>query len=907
MIGLDRPRRWSARLVAVATVVVALPLGAQNDAQRQDWNPQQILRTEGFVKPPADVERIITAPRVDISFTSPSPDRRWFLRATGRDRGDIAQYGKPHIILGGLQIDTRAARARSMTTSNRTGLALVDPRTGATRALETPKGASISAQSWSPNGSQIAYIANFDGASHIFVADVASGRSTQITKTPLLATLVTSAEWTADGRSIAAVLVPEGRGAPPTHGANGIEDGPSVRLTDSRVIPTVVHPSLLEDQHDKALLEYHTTGQLVLIDVKSKGVRKIGTPAMIRAVDPSPDGQHVRVTRMVEPFSYLVPVNSFGSVEELWDVTGRSVTTLARIPLREGERTAGGDPDAGGGRGGPQQTASDTGKRNIQWNPVGPGLVYMQSVFAAGAANAANAGNSGNAGRAGRGAVGAGRGGQGAAAAQPTSIRYMSWMPPYGPNDTKLIYEGSPRLTSVAWGADGQTMFVSDSGTVLAIRTADQSKRLNLGPRVVLGGGGGRGGAGGGGRGGGAGSDVADTAATGTLATRRGPNGQPVVIVGSDRRSVFLSGTRTPGARWEQEAPRPWVDRLDIETGQRTRIFESPADAYDELIAPLDDDYSAYIYTHESPTVIADAYLRDTKTGQSRKLTNNRDVAPEVTGSQRKRFQVTRPRDGNRFWVDVWLPRDWKPGTRLPGIIWFYPREYATQEAYERSKYGININRFPEVPAARPATATKIWVTQGYAFIEPDIPIYGDSGRMNDNYTRDLEENLHAVVDAVVDAGYVDRNRMGIGGHSYGAFSTVNAMTLTPIFKAGIAGDGMYNRSLTPFGFQSERRSFFEAMDTYLEMSPFYRADKLSGALLLYHATEDMNVGTAPISSIRMFHALQGLGKPAALYMYPYEDHSVATYQSDLDMWARWFAWFDIYVKNPGQQKAVLP
>ena len=102
---------------------------------------------------------------------------------------------------------------------------------------------------------------------------------------------------------------------------------------------------------------------------------------------------------------------------------------------------------------------------------------------------------------------------------------------------------------------------------------------------------------------------------------------------------------------------------------------------------------------------------------------------------------------------------------------------------------------------------------------------------------------------------------MGIGGHSYGAFSTVNAMTLVPYFKAGIAGDGMYNRSLTPFGFQSERRNFFEAQDTYLDMSPFFRADKIAGALLMYHAHEDQNVGTAPISSMRMFHALQGLGK----------------------------------------------
>lgn len=898
MIRPAHPSHWFLGLAAVATIVVALPVNAQNNATGQGWNPQEIIRAEGFVKPPADVERIIMAARTDISFTAPSPDRRWFLRATGADRGDIAKYGKAHVILGGLQMDTRAARARSLTTSTRTGLTLVDPRTGTTRPIETPKDASISSPLWSPNGTQVAWIANFAAASHVYVADVATGKSVQVTRTPLLATLVSTIEWTADGRSIVAVLVPEGRGAAPTHGTNDVEDGPSVRLTESRVVPTVVHPSLLQDQHDKALLKYHTTGQLALIDVKAKTARKIGAPAMIRAIDPSPDGQHVRVTRMTEPFSYLVPVGSFGSVEELWDVSGTAVTTLARIALREGERT--GDVDAPTGRGGPQQTNSDTGKRNIQWNPVGPGLVYMQSVFAAPAG-----GNAASPGRGGRGpAGGAGRGGQGTAA-QPTAVRYMSWMPPYGPGDTKVVHEGSGRLSGVAYSADGQTMFVSDSGSVVAIRTADPNKKLDLGRGVVLGGGGRAGG--GGGRAGGPGGDGADTSATGTIAMKRGANGQPVVIVGSDRKSVFLSGTHAPGAKWEEQAPRPWVDRLDIESGQRTRIFESPADAYDELVAPLDDDYSRYIYTHESPSVIADAYVRDTKAGTSRKLTNNRDVAPAVTGSQRKRLQVTRPRDGNRFWVDVWLPREWKPGTRLPGIIWFYPREYATQDAYERSKYGTNINRFPEVPAARPATATKIWVTQGYAFIEPDIPIYGDSGRMNDNYTRDLEENLHAVVDAVVDGGYVDRNRMGIGGHSYGAFSTVNAMTLTPIFKAGIAGDGMYNRSLTPFGFQSERRSFFEAMDTYLEMSPFYRADKISGALLLYHATEDMNVGTAPISSIRMFHALQGLGKPAALYMYPYEDHSVATYQSDLDMWARWFAWFDIYVKNPGQRKAIVP
>jgi dipeptidyl aminopeptidase/acylaminoacyl peptidase len=882
-------------LAACALSLLALPLGAQSGNSQPNWDPQHILRAETYVHPTAEVERIILTPRVDISFTTPSPDRRWFVRAPVPDRGDVELFGKPHIYLGGLQVDTRANRVRLLTTRSATGLSLIDPRTQATKTIETPKGASVSAATWSPSGTQIAYIANFDDASHVFVADVGTGKSVQLTKSPLLATLFTTIEWTADGRNILAVLLPDGRGPVPTHGRNGIEDGPEVRLTEGKVIQQVIHASLLEDPHDKALLTYYTTGQLALIDVKSKAVRKISTPAMIRSADPSPDGHHVRVTRMVEPFSYRVPITNFGSVQELWDEDGKVVATLTRTPLREGEQTGDVDVAAGGGRGGPQQTASDTGKRNIQWNPAGPGLVYFYSVFAP------NGGPDVNAGRGGRGA---GRGGA-PQRPQPTSVRYINWLPPFGPTDTKVLVEGTARLTGVAYSADGKTMFVADSGVVLAMRTADPSKRFNLGRGVTIPAGGF---GGGGGRGGGFGGAADTSSVGGTLAVKRGPAGVPSVVVASDNKTVFLSGTRMPGARWQTQAPRPWVDKLDFETGQRARIFESPADAYDEFVTSLDDDYSQYVYTHETPTVIQDAYLRDLKTGASTKLTTNKDVAPEVTGAVTKRFQVARPRDGLTFWVDLTMPREWRAGTRLPGIIWFYPREYTSQSEYDRSRFTTNINRFPAVPSARPASTTKLWVTQGYVLIEPDIPIFGDSGRMNDHYTRDLKENLDAVVNAVVDSGWVDRNRMGIGGHSYGAFSTVNALTLTPYFKAGIAGDGMYNRSLTPFGFQSERRNFFEAEATYLDMSPFYRADKISGALLMYHATEDQNVGTAPISSIRMLHALQGLGKPAALYLYPYEDHSVATYQSDLDQWARWFAWFDIYVKNPMKEaKTIQP
>ena len=852
------PRRAAARLAAA--LVVATPALVQAQNANAGWDAQQILRTESFVKPPENLVRMITTPRVDISFTNASPDRRWFLRATGSDRGDIKAYGAPHIWLGGVQVDTRANRARSLTTSNRNGLTLVDPKTGTTRAISVPAGASISSPVWSPRGTQMAYIANFPTGSFVYVADVASGTSAQLSRRALLATVVTTIEFTADGRYIAAVLVPENRGAAPEHGDGGIEDGPQVRLTDARAVPQPVHFSLLQDPHDKALLTYYTKGQLALIDVKSKAVRAIGAPATIRDIDAAPDGAFVRVTRMTEPYSYLVPVSSFGSVEELWDANGKVITTLATTALREGAPADNGDPTAAPGAA-RRGLGADSAKRNIQWNPIGTGLLYVQTG------------------------------------------KVVHWRAPFGANDTTVLYRGSAQLSTVLYSSDSSTMFVTDSGATIAVRVKDTSKRYNLGrtvtlPAAIAGFGGG---------GGGAGRGAVDST-QGTVLLRTAAGGRRYVLLAKDGKSIALSGTRAYGAKWATQALRPWVDKLDIESKARTRVMDSPATMYEEFVAPLDDDLSQFIVTRESNTTITDAWLRTAGSADAKKLTANLDVAPEVTGAQFKRLEVMRPRDGTKFWVEVTLPRDWKPGTKLPGVIWFYPREYSSAQDYERSRYTTNINKFPEVPSARPATATKLWVSQGYAFIEPDIPIFGDAGKMNDNYTRDLKENLDAVLDAVVEAGFVDRDKMGLGGHSYGAFSTVNALSLMPNFKAGIAGDGMYNRTLTPFGFQSERRNFYQAQDTYLDMSPFLRADKISGALLLYHAIEDQNQGTDPISSRRMFLALQGLGKQAALYMYPYEDHSVATYASDLDLWARWVAWMDTYVKNPkpAQPKAAL-
>ncbi len=863
-------RRLATGITFGAAVLCSAPLAAQQVIQ-QGWNPKEILAKETYVKPPAVVERIVTAPRNNVVFTNPSPDHRYFLTLETEGLPSIDVFGKPHYRLGGVEIDWKANRARALTTRGSVGLTLLDPTTGAKRAIDTPKGAVINDPTWSPDGKSIAYIASFDAATHIYVADAASGKSVQITKTPLLATRVTRFDWTADGKGIVTVLLPDGRPAEPKQPA--IATGPQVRTSQEGVVDkNRVYASLLADQYDKDLLDYYTLGQLAVIDVKSHAAKKVGAPALITDVDASPDGQYFRVTLQTKPYSYLVPVSMFGTTEQLWDANGKVITTLATRKLAEGQ------PANGGGRG--RGAESDTGKRDIRWNPVGAGLVYLQ----------------GDAAPAGRGAAGRGAAGRGAGRGQAArKDRLYQWLPPFGEGDAKVLYEANGRITSAEFSPDGKTLFVDEGDDLYAVRLADPSKHYEIakGGSIAASGGRGRGGFGGG-----RGATVSDSAFynnPGALQTTRGPNDLPVVLVGSDGNSVYLEGTKYY-PDWTQEAPRNFVDKVNVETGAKTRLFESSASAFEDVVAPLDNDYHKVILSRESPTTVQDSYLRDLTTGQETKLTKNVDFAPEVTGAIRKRIIVTRPRDGFKFDIDITLPKDYREGTRLPGIIWFYPTEFTTQAQYDERIRNTNIDRFPNVSPRGP----EIWATQGYVVIQPQtIPIVGPEGRMNDHYVDELREDLDLTLEAVEKAGYLDRDRVGLWGHSYGAFSTVNAMVHTPYFRAGIAGDGMYNRSLTPFSFQNERRDFWEAQSTYLAMSPFMYADRLHGALLMYHSMEDQNVGTALISSVRMMEALQGEGKTAALYMYPYEDHGPATRESDLDQWARWIAWFDIYVKNP--------
>jgi len=836
------------------------------------------LASESYVTPPVEIVKLVTAPRhLNVSLTRQSPDRRHFLREESDGLPSVNDFGKAHYYLGGLQVDPAANRARALTTRGSAGISLIDAATGRVTPIEVPAGATVSGPAWSPDSRQIAYIANFDKASLLYVADVATGKSRALSRTPLLATLMTSIDWTGDGTSIIAVQVPEQRGAEPVRPV--IATGPAVQVwMDSVKSPQRMYASLLQDPYEQTLLEYYVTGQLVAIDVRTRTARRIGQPAMFSSVEPSPDGKYFRVTTMQKPFSYVVQYSSFGELEQIWDASGKVVADVAKRPLRERPDTS----DT------PRARRDDGGKRSLAWMPRGEGMYYLEAIPAPrGRTDDSTDAAPSAAGRG--GATGAGTGNR--------PDRLVRWMPPFGPGDTTVLHRAEGPISQVAWSEDAGTVFlgVSRNGTgeIYAVRLSEPDKKYSIVRRrgytpaigAVSGGFGG-------GRGGTAGDSVSFYNNPGWLMTRSSAAG--VVVQVSTDGGVYLAGLQYH-RNYLENPPRSFVDKVVIATGAKSRLFESASDATETVIAPLDDDFTRAIVVRESSSQVPNSFLRDMKTGALVQLTDNKDRTPEFTALTRKRVIVTRA-DGIKFMVRVTLPAGYQAGTRLPGMFWFYPYEYTDQAGYDRTLRTENFNRFPE---SQPRTI-QFLATQGYAVATFDPPIIGEAGRMNDNYVSDLRMNLLAVIDELDQQGMIDRTRLGVGGHSYGAFSTANALVHTPFFKAGIAGDGMYNRTLTPTGFQSERRDLWSGQKTYLDMSPMLYADKVQGALLMYHGLEDQNVGTNPISSIRMMQALRSEGKVASLYLYPYEDHGPATKETLLDLWGRWTAWLDIYVKHAG-------
>jgi dipeptidyl aminopeptidase/acylaminoacyl peptidase len=375
----------------------------------------------------------------------------------------------------------------------------------------------------------------------------------------------------------------------------------------------------------------------------------------------------------------------------------------------------------------------------------------------------------------------------------------------------------------------------------------------------------------------------------GTSLGRSRPH-QYVLWTSADDRVLYLAGDG-----FRPDGQRPFLDAWDLRSGRPTRRFESAGDVLESVSAMLSENGERFVTLRQSNIDPPNYYARATRPKVALRLSDYRDPAPALTASKRLQFTFLRP-DSVRLNAEAVLPGSWK-GERLPTIFWVYPNDYRSAAAASQNRRAPN--RFPSQSPLNP----EVLVTQGYAVVYPDLAVVGN----NDRYVEEIRISAKAVFDEVWRRGFCDTSRVGVGGHSYGAFSTANLLAHTTFFKAGVASDGAYNRTLTPFTFQMEERTLWQARDTYIDMSPFLHADKITRPLLLLHNLDDTNVGTFPLQSDRMYEALNGMGKTVAIVEYPYEDHAPAARETVLDYWARVIEWYDRWVKGAGPASVERP
>lgn len=346
------------------------------------------------------------------------------------------------------------------------------------------------------------------------------------------------------------------------------------------------------------------------------------------------------------------------------------------------------------------------------------------------------------------------------------------------------------------------------------------------------------------------------------------------------------------GAGASPEGDRPFLDRFNLTTGEKKRLFRCPPKRYESFVGFSGIGKDTIIISSESQTEPPNYFLVNLKTGKKVALTNFPDPAPELTAMRKELIKYKRS-DGVELSGMLYLPPGYKGGERLPVVVWAYPREYTdpqTAGQVRGSPYRFTFFR---------GASQLFFVTQGYAVLDnAQMPVIGDPKTVNDTFVDQIVANAKAAIDILDALGVGDPKRVGVGGHSYGAFMTANLLAHSDLFSAGIARSGAYNRTLTPFGFQNERRTLWEAPETYIKMSPFMYAHKINEPILLIHGQADNNAGTHPIQSERLFHALRGHGAIARLVTLPYESHGYSARESIFHVLAEMFEWFDKYVKN---------
>ena len=745
-----------------------------------------------------------------------SPDHEHLLLMEVPGLNSIADLAQPELRIAGLRISPRTNGPSRARYF--VGMTIKRLADGAESIINgLPESPRIGNVAWSPDGARLAFTITRDQGIELWTADVATATAQRLTGARVNAAYGRAFSWKNDSRTLVTRLVPSERGAMPQ--ASMVPTGPVIQQTTGKNAAARTYQDLLKNADDEALFEHFMTSQAALVTVDGH-VTEIGPEALIASTVPSPDGLFLLVTRIERPFSYIVPVSRFPRRIDVWDNDGVGVKSIAALPLQE-ELPLGFDSVA-------------TGHRSVGWRTGTDATLYW---------------------------VEAQDGGDGRAPAEVRD-RMFTLAAPFEGEPTAVADLGL-RFAGVRWsggesGSDGNLALVSTRW-----RRSRQTRTWVVRP------------------------DSPGSAPTllwdRSQEDRYGDPGRPInqsgalgsVLKVADDGSLFLLGQGASPA-----GNRPFIDRLDLNTQETTRLWRSEAPYYESTVALLDETGNRVLTRRESVEEPPNYFVRDLTSGNLQQITEFTHPTPQLANVSKELIRYERA-DGVKLTGVLYLPSGHEEGDGpLPVLMWAYPREY--KDASLAGQLTDSPYRFVRVSTG----GALPMLTQGWAvFDNPSLPIIGEGDEEpNDSYVDQLVAGARAAIDVLVERGIADPERVAIGGHSYGAFMTANLLAHSDLFRAGIARSGAYNRTLTPFGFQSEERTFWQAPEIYFAMSPFMHADKVNEPILMIHGEADDNSGTFPLQSRRFYSALKGHGALARLVMLPHESHGYRARESILHM-----------------------
>lgn len=802
----------------------------------------------GYSQPPKNILDVMRAPSPPVPQVSPTQDR--ILLVSWQDYPAMSRVATPFLRLAGARVEP--GNHSKHDTPGGYGITpcvgdfeLVDVKDGARIHVALPAGACPNMPSWSADGKRFAFENVATEAVELWIGEANTGSAHRVPGVRLNPMLEDEMQWMPDQRTLLVKLVPEGMGLPPPEPK--VPPGPSIQETagEKGQSSTYENRDTLGSKHDEALFDYFAVSQLALVDVASGAITPLGKPGNYESVGPAPDGRHLLVTSIHRPYSYVTTHDRFPRDIEVWDAATRSsvvVHPIASRPLADRVPIHG----------------VPLGPRNVSWRATEPATLVWAEALDGGDWNVK----------------------------APARDRVLLLKAPFKAPPVEII-RTEQRFAGLSW---------SERPDIALLHEYDHNRHwrksfvvnvddLAQKPRVLW--------------------DL-------STEDRYGNPGWPVrrllangsSVLRQDGDWIYLAGTGS-----SPDGDRPFLDRLDLGSLKSERLFRSDKASYERFLSFTGPDARALLTWRQSASDPPNAFLRalggaiDAPTGEASvastisAITHLADPAP-IVRTIRKRLVKYKRSDGLDLSFTLYTPPGYVEGTRVPAILYAYPLDYA--DASKAGQVTGSQETFTRLRLHR------LLLLAGYAIIDSaSFPIVGDPKRAYDTYLEQLLSDAKAAVDEAVRLGVADRERIGVTGHSHGALMTANLVAHSDLFRAGVATSGSYNKTLTPFGFQNERRSVWDAPDVYRKVSPFFFADKLKTPLLIVHGADDANPGTTPLQASKLYEAIRGNGGTARLVMLPHEPHWYTAMESNEQLIYEMLRWFDKYVKNAQPRAAA--